>query len=218
LDVADAKWALAFTLNRIGAFDEASNYLGEAMAAYAEAGWQRGQISGLVLQGQTWIGLGQHTLAVDCFERALDAALETHTVQAIVRSQVGLGRAAAACREWRKAERLCVEARARARRARLGAAWIEAQVAVAGVYLAQERWQLARTQSALALASSRVLGFQDLMLTAGDELGQAWAGLGEMKRAQGCIQESDVVARRLAATLPPTYVGCFSRRRGRFEV
>jgi tetratricopeptide (TPR) repeat protein len=218
LDVADAKWALAFTLTRVGAFEEANNHLGEAMAAYAEAGWKRGQISGLVLQGQTWAGLSRHTLSVECFEQALDAACETHTVQAIVRSQMGLGKAAAAAGKWHRAERLCVEARARARRAGLGAAWVEAQVALAGVYLAQERWEPARMQAAQALASGQAMGFLDLVLAATDVLGRAWTGLGEMGRARACTQEANDVARRLSAPLSPTHASCFSRRRGRFEV
>lgn len=214
LDVADARWTLAFVLTRIGAFEEASSHLEEAMAAYQEAGWKRGQISGLVLRGQIGLGLGQHTSAAASFKEALGLGKETHTVQAIIQAQVGLGQLAATRRQWRRAERWCVEARARAHQAHLGAARVEAQIGLARVYLAQGQWNLARTQAAQALESSRRLGFQDVIVESADLLGQVWKGLGDMGRACECLREADVAAEQLVETLSPAHTELFRLRRG----
>jgi tetratricopeptide (TPR) repeat protein len=209
LDVADAKCVLACVLTRIGAFAEAGSHLDEAMATYLEAGWKRGQISGLVLRGQGLTGLGQKERAKACFEQALAYGKETHSVQGIVGAQIGLGRLLAANHEWCKAERLCVEARARARRARLGVAWIGARLGLARIYLAQERWAPARMQAAQASASSKKLRFRDLTMESAAVLGQAWLGMGELDRARACLEEREDVARQLAGTLPPAYASRF---------
>jgi class 3 adenylate cyclase/tetratricopeptide (TPR) repeat protein len=215
LDVADAKWVLAAILTRIGAFEEACNHLDEAMSAYEEAGWKRGQISGLVLRGQGWLGMRQYQQAVDCFESALAYAKETHSVQPIVRAQVGLGRLAAVRGQWSRAERWCVEARARARQARLGTAWVEAQAGLARVYLAMERWESARVQAAQAFALSQRFGYRDLFVESADALGLAWLGLGEMDQARACFEGADTAARQLAKTLPTAYASVFMQRGSR---
>lgn len=214
LDVADAKWVLACVLTRVGASEEASVYLDEAMAAYQEAGWKRGQISGLVLGGQGRMDLGEPQAAAEFFEQALAYAKETHSVGGIVDAQVGLGRLAAASRQWCRAERWCVEARARARRARLGPTWIEAQIGLAQVYLAQQRWEPARLQAAQASASSNRFGFRDLAVGSAEALGQAWLGLKEVDQARSCFEEADAVAKQLARTLPPAYERLFWERWG----
>jgi len=212
LDVADAKCVLACILTRIGAFVEAGSHLDEAMTTYLEAGWRRGQISGLVLRGKGLMGLGQREQASACLEQALAYAKETHFLPGIVGAQTGLGRLSAACRQWYSAERLCIEARARARRACLGVAWVESQLGLAQVYLAQKRWAPARMIAAQASATSKASGFRDLVLEAADVQGQAWLGLGELDRARVCLEEADSLARQLAETLPRAYVNHFLQR------
>jgi tetratricopeptide (TPR) repeat protein len=214
LDVADAKYALACVLTRIGAFEEAGTYLDEAMAAYREAGWRRGQVAGLVLKGQGWMGLGRQEKAAACFTQALAQGKVTHSIEAIVGAQVGLGRVALDAREWTRAERWCVEARARARRARLSAARIEAQTNLARVYLAQERRELARIQAAQALALAKEAGFRDLALDSADMLGRAWTGLGKAHRARSCFEEARGLEEQLVASLPPAYSSVFLQRGG----
>jgi tetratricopeptide (TPR) repeat protein len=212
LDVADAKCTLACVLTRIGVFDEAGSYLDEAMAAYQEAGWRRGQAAGLLLRGQGWMGLGRREKAAACFAQALAQGQATHSIEAIVGAQVGLGRVALASQQWARAERWCVEARARARRARLSTARIEAQTGLARVYLAQERWEPARIQAEQAWTLSRESGFRDLALDSVDVLGQVWRGLGRTDRAHACFEDARALEEQLAATLPPAYSSLFMRR------
>ena len=212
LDVADAKWVLALALACLGAYEEAEGHLDEAMAAYLEAGWKRGQVSGLWLKGQIGWGLGREGDAAASFEQAWRYGQETHTLQAIVRAEVGLGRLAAVRGQWSRAERWCVEARARARQSSLGVAWVEAQVGVAHVYLEGERWELARVQAAQAREASCGLRFPALELDSTRLLGRAWEGLGERGRARSCRREADDLARQLAEELPPEYARQFGRR------
>ena len=92
LDVADAKRVLARTLTQIGAYEEAIDHVCEAMTSYAEAGWQVGMSSGLCIQGEAMVAQGRYEQASECLFQALGMGRETHTIQALVRARIGLGR------------------------------------------------------------------------------------------------------------------------------
>ena len=91
-------------------------------------------------------------------------------------------------------------------------AWGDAQVCLAKIYLAQGRWEHARVQAEQASASSKRLGFGDLVLESASVLGQAWLRLGHKDRARMFSEQAVAVERQLAGTLPPAYASVFMQR------
>jgi tetratricopeptide (TPR) repeat protein len=209
LDVADAKSVLAFILMQAGVYQDACDYLDEALAAFAEAGWTTGLVDGYWLSGEILLALGRYELAAERFDQALKLGRETHTVQAIVHAQIGLGKLAIVREQWREGKRLCTEARAQAMWAKLGPSAISARLGLARVHLACQEWQLAYRQAKLAHDLGDQLGFPGDVLTAATMLGEALVGLGQVDRAQQCFQEAYSVAVQLADMLPFHYARAF---------
>jgi class 3 adenylate cyclase/tetratricopeptide (TPR) repeat protein len=209
LDVAEAKRVLALTLAQAGAYQEAHDYLDEALATFAEANWTTGLAGGYWLAGEVLLALERHELAAERFDQALTLGKTTHTIQAVVRAQVGLGKLAAARAQWREGQRFCTEARARAASAGLGASAIAARLGLAGAYLGGQEWRAARRQAKQALDMAYQLGFPGDVLDAASMLGETLAGLGQAERAQQRFREAYEVAVQLADTLPPFYARAF---------
>jgi tetratricopeptide (TPR) repeat protein len=212
LDVADAKRVLAWLLMHAGAYQEANDYIDEALATFAEASWTTGLADGYWLAGEILLALGRLELAAERFDQALRLGKETHTVPAVVRAQIGLGKLAAARAQWQEGKRWCTEARARAAWAKLGPCAVSARLGLARAYLNGHEWQLARGQAKQALDLGCQLGFPSGVLDAAWMLGEALLGLGQIECAQGYFRQAYDVAVQLAGTLPLHYAGTFWSR------
>ena len=211
LDVADAKRVMAWLLMQAGAYQEANDHVDEALAAYAEADWTTGLADGYWLAGEILLALKRHELAAERFDQALTLGRESHTVHAVVRAQIGLGKLAAARAQWREGKRLCTEARARAVRAKLTCA-ISARLGLAHTCLGCHEWHLARGQAEQALELGCRLDFPGDVLDAALMLGEALVGLGQVERAQEHFLHAYRVAVQLADTLPLHYARAFWSR------
>jgi class 3 adenylate cyclase/predicted ATPase len=209
LDVAEAKRVLALTLAQAGAYQEAHDHLDEALAVFAEANWTTGLADGYWLDGEVLLALERHELAAERFDQALTLGKATHTIQAVVRAQVGLGKLAVARAQWREGQRYCTEARARAAWAGLGASAIAARLGLAGAYLAGQEWRPALGQAKQALDMAYRLGFPGDVLDAASILAEALMGLGQAERAGQRFGEAYDVAVQLADTLPRPYARTF---------
>jgi class 3 adenylate cyclase/tetratricopeptide (TPR) repeat protein len=212
LDEAEAKRVLAMVLIQIGAYEEAMEHLDEAMAVFADARWRAGLAYGYWLVGEAVLALGRHEQAAERFHQALNLGRELYAVETIVHAQLGLSKLAAVRQNWKEGERLCVEARARARQASLSSLVVGARLGLARTYLGQEDWPNAQREAAQALDASHQLGGVYDTVQAGVILGQALLRRDYVQRARDRFREAHKMVLQLEETLPEQYARVFADR------
>jgi class 3 adenylate cyclase/tetratricopeptide (TPR) repeat protein len=212
LDVADAQRATARVLARIGAYEEASDYLDQAMRLYADANWRIGLAYGYWTSGETLLALGRYEQAFERFHQALSLGRATHIVHIVVLAQLGLGTLAVVNRDFPEGQRLCTEARARARRANLDALVVAARLGLASAYLGRAAWDHAKREALQALDASYRLHCPYDTFRSAAMLGEALRALGQPGRAQTYFAEAHTMILRLANTLPEHYARLFLER------
>lgn len=213
LDVAEARRVLALVLTWIGAYEEAVDQLDEAMRVFADADWRVGLMSGFWIAGEALLALGRSEQAAERLQQALALGTETYTVDVIVHAQLGLGKWAGERWDWSEEHRLCTEARARARQARLDPLVGAARLSLARAYMGRQEWRPAQREVSQALDLSYRLHCPYDTFLAMSTLGEVLLGLGQPNRAGRHFQEAQAIVQRLADTLPANYVHCFRETR-----
>jgi class 3 adenylate cyclase/tetratricopeptide (TPR) repeat protein len=210
--VADAKRVLALVLSWVGAYEEAYEVLRDVLAALANAEWRVELASAFWISGETCLALGSYDEARERFDNALMLGRESNTVGPIVHAQLGLSKLAAVEENWPQAQRLCTEARARARRAGLELTVVAARLELARAYTARGDWRRAQHEASQALDASTRLRCPYETFRASAILGEVLTALGQSSRGQQHLEEAGAIARRLADTLPQPLARAFLDR------
>jgi adenylate cyclase len=213
LDVAEARRVLALVLTRIGAYEEAVDQLDEAMTAFTDADWRVGLMSGFWIAGEALLALGRSEQAAERLQQALALGTETYTVDVIIHAQLGLGQWAGERQDWSEEHRLCTEARARARQARLDPLVGAARLCLARAYIGRQEWRPAQREALQALDLSYRLHCPYDTFLATSTLGEVLLGLGQPNRAGRHFRDAQAIMQRLADTLPANYGHCFLETR-----
>jgi tetratricopeptide (TPR) repeat protein len=200
---------LALVYTHIGAFDRARPLIGEALSTLARAEWRVELASAFWIAGEVCLAQGQYEDAKQRFENALALGRESGTVEAIVYGQLGLAKLSVRDANWSYGQRLCTEARARARRANLESGVVAARLGMTRAYIARQQWRRAQYEAMQAYDASTRLRCPYEVSQAAALLGEALLSLGQPSRSLRFLTEAATVIERLASTLPPSMAAIF---------
>jgi tetratricopeptide (TPR) repeat protein len=206
---ADAQRVLALVYMHVGAIDEAQRLVGEALSTLASAEWRVELASAFWIAGEVCFVQGRYEDARQRFENALALGRESGTVEAIVYGQLGLGKLSVAEANWAYGQRLCTEARARARRASLESGVVAARLGMTRVHVARQDWRRAQYEAMQAYDASTRLRCPYEVSQAAALLGEALLGLGQPSRSHRFFSEASAIIERLASTLPQSMAAAF---------
>ena len=212
-DVANGQRVWAMILTQIGAFEQALDSLDEAMLVFTDMDWRLGLASGYWIAGEALLALGRYEESAEKFHQALTLGRSTHTAEIVILAQLGHSKLAAVERNWPEGERLCTEARARARQAQMTPLVLAARLGLARVHLGRGQWRLARREAAQALEVSYRLRCPYDIFRAAATLGEALVELGQADRADRYFGEAFRMTVQLSETLPEPYAQVFLDRR-----
>jgi len=213
VDVADGQRVWALVLNQIGAYEQALDILGEAMLVFTDTDWRAGLASGYWIAGEALLALGQYEESAEKFHQALTLGRATHTTEIVILAQLGHSKLAAVEQNWPEGERLCTEARARARQAQMAPLILAARLGLARVHLGRGQWRLAQRESAQALELSYRLRCPYDTFRAAATLGEALVELKQGDRAGKYFDEAFRMTLQLSDALPEPYARVFLDRR-----
>jgi tetratricopeptide (TPR) repeat protein len=212
VEVASAERVLAQVLTQVGAYEEAGERLHAAMTVFADAGWRKDLAAGFWIAGEGLVSLARYEQATERYYQALSLGRETHTVEVVICAQLGLAKLAAVRKDWHEVQRLCTEARARARQASLGWLVTVSRLGLARAHSARGEWRRAQREATRALDGGYRLRcpydtFRSLAV-----LGEVLQGLEQPERARRRFEEAYAASQHLAASVPERYARLFLDR------